>query len=294
MLDDIALFIQIVRRGGLSGAAQHLGLPPATVTRRLQKLEQTLGCQLLHRSARQCVLTQEGEVYYQSYADLMQQFELTRQQLHQDQEQLSGKLRVLAPTNFSHGVLRPMWLEFTRQYPAIQLELILSNQLEDMAKTKADLAIRIGQQPDSLLYQQKLGQLSAFVVASPAYLTNAPALSEPAALNDHRVVGTTLRSKWTLIHQESNLSQDIFPRFSALSNDLNFVKHLVLDGQGIALLPSSETKAELVAGNLVRVLPQWQGLPREIYAVWPSGRLLNKKALCLREHMKHYIGEHCD
>ncbi|MDO9319329.1 MAG: LysR substrate-binding domain-containing protein [Gammaproteobacteria bacterium] len=90
------------------------------------------------------------------------------------------------------------------------------------------------------------------------------------------------------------MSQDIFPRFSALSNDLNFVKHMVLDGQGVALLPSSETKAELLAGTLVRVLPQWQGLPREIYAVWPSGRLLNKKSLCLREHMKHYIGEHCD
>lgn len=294
MLDDIALFIQIVRRGGLSGAAQHLGLPPATVTRRLQRLEQQLGCQLLHRSARQCVLTQEGEVYYQSYEDLVQQFELTRQQLDQDQEQLSGKLRVLAPTNFSHGVLRPMWLEFTRRYPAIQLELILGNQLEDMAKTKADLAIRIGQQPDSLLYQQKLGQLSAFVVASPAYLINAPALSEPAALNDHCVIGTTLRSKWTLVHKETGVSQDIFPRFSALSNDLNFVKHMVLDGQGVALLPNSETNAELLAGNLVRALPQWQGLPREIYAVWPSGRLLNKKALCLREHMKHYIGEHCD
>ena len=64
MLDDIVLFIQIVRHGGLAGAAQHLGIPPATVTRRLQNLEKELGCQLLHRSARRLALTQEGDVYY--------------------------------------------------------------------------------------------------------------------------------------------------------------------------------------------------------------------------------------
>lgn len=292
MLDDIALFIQIVRRGGLAGAATHLGLPPATVTRRLQKLEQQLGCQLLHRSARQCVLTQEGEVYYQSYADLVEQFETTRQQLNQELKQLSGKLRVLAPTNFSHGVLRPMWLEFTRSYPDIQLELILSNQMEDMVRTKADIAVRIGKQPDSLLYQQKLGQVETIVVASPGYLQKSGEPTHPAELKNHRVVGSTLRPKWVLTHGESRITQELFPRFSALSNDLNFVKHLAMDGQGIALLPVTEVQDELRSGSLARILSQWHGERREIYAVWPSGRLLNEKAKCLREHMRRYIGEH--
>jgi len=291
MLDDIALFIHIVRYGGLSGAAQHLAIPPATVTRRLQNLEKELGCQLLHRSARQFALTQEGEIYYQSYVELVEEFEITQQQLNRELKQLSGKLRVLAPTNFSHGALRPLWLAFTRQYPDIQLELILSNQLEDMAKTKADIAIRIGPQRDSLLYQQKLGEMTTILVASPGYLQKQAAIAEPTDLQGHRIIGTTLRFKWQLTHTESKIAQEIFPRFSALSNDLTFVKCWALDDQGIALLPAPEVRNELSQGTMIRVLPDWHGHIREIYAVWPSGRLLNEKAKCLREHVKKFIAD---
>jgi LysR family transcriptional regulator, transcriptional activator AphB len=292
MLDDIALFIHIVRRGGLTGAAEHLGMPAATVTRRLQKLERDLGCQLLHRSARQFALTQEGEIYYQSYAGLVEEFENTRQQLNQELKQLSGRLRVLAPTNFSHGALRPMWLEFTRAYPDIQLELILSNHLEDMTKTKADIAIRIGQQPDSLLYQQKLGQMETVLVASANYLKHSMEPATPDDLQNHRIIGSTLRLKWQLVHQESSESREIFPRFSIQSNDITFIKYWVLDGQGIALLPITEIDNELLSGRAVRVLPKWRGQTRDIYAVWPSGRLLSEKAKCLREHIKQFMREH--
>lgn len=177
MLDDIALFIHIVQQGGLSAAARHLDLPAATVTRRLQKLEQELGSQLLHRSARQCQLTQEGEVYYQAYADLVEQFNQARQQLSRDLRQLSGRLKVLAPSNISNGILKPMWISFCREYPEIQLELVLSNQLQDMISLKADLALRIGPQPDSLLYQKRLGAVGTVLVAAPDYLKAAGSLS---------------------------------------------------------------------------------------------------------------------
>lgn len=283
------LFIQIVRHGGLAGAAQHLGIPPATVTRRLQNLEKELGCQLLHRSARRLALTQEGEVYYQSYRDLVEEFEITQQRLDRERSQLSGKLRVLAPANFSHSVLRPMWVAFTREHPDIQLELILSNHLEDMAKAKADIAIRIGEQPDSLLYQQKIGQMATVVVASPEYLRQAPMVTVPTDLQNHRIVGSSLRLKWHLTHREAGVVEEIFPRFHAQSNDLAFVKYWVLDHQGIALLPVSEIFEELHSGSVIRVLPQWQGHVRDIYAVWPTGRLLSEKAKHLREYVRRFL-----
>ncbi|MDE1462440.1 LysR family transcriptional regulator [Spartinivicinus poritis] len=292
MFDDIALFIHIVQQGGLSGAASYLSLPAATVTRRLKKLEQQLGCQLLHRSARQCVLTQEGEVYYQAYAELVEQFEQAQQQLSKDLKQLSGKLKILAPTNISHGFLRQMWLGFTRTYPKIQLELILSNQLQDMIKNKADIAIRIGPQADSSLYQLKLGQIDKIMVASPDFLTTAGEPQHPSEVKTYRVIGTTLFSKWTLSHIESGETQEIFPRFNAIFNDTSFVKYMVCDSQGISLLPLTEVKSELDSGQLVRILPQWRGEVREIYAVWPSGRLLSEKAKCLRTYLKEYIKTH--
>lgn len=289
MLDDIALFIQVVRHGSLSAAAQHLDLPPATVTRRLQKLEQQIGSKLLHRSARQFALTHEGEVYYRAYAALIEEFETTHQQLDQELRQLTGKLRVLAPTNFSNGILRPMWLAFTQSHPDIELELILGNELEDMVKTKADIAVRIGRQPDSLLYQQKIGEMDTVLVASPRYLQMHGNPNHPSDIKDHRVIGTTLRIRWSLIQRDTKTPLEIFPRFSALSNDLSFVKHMALDDQGIARLPITEVKEYLDSGELLQVLTDWQGEVREVFAVWPSGKLLSKKAQSLREHIKAFL-----
>ncbi|WP_102795205.1 LysR family transcriptional regulator [Bowmanella denitrificans] len=288
MFDDIRLFVHIVQQGGLSGAAQFMGLPAATVTRRLQKLEQQLGSQLLHRSARQCVLSQEGEIYYQAYADLVSQFEQTQQQLSESHKLLHGKLKVLAPINISHGFLRPMWLGFSRQFPQIQLELILANQREDLINSKAELALRVGPQPDSLLYQQKLGQIPKLLVASPDYLAENGIPEHPGQLKEHRLVGTTLWSKWQLVHQSGTV-QELFPRFNATFNDTEMMKHLACDHQGISLLPLTEVQPQLENGELVRVLPQWQGDKRDIYLVWPSGRLLSERAKCLRDFIADYI-----
>ncbi|MCL1124347.1 LysR family transcriptional regulator [Shewanella surugensis] len=109
MLDDMALFVHIVRYHSLANAAKKLNMSAGTLTRRLQKLEQRLACQLINRSARQCVLTQEGETYYQAYADLIEQFEVIQHNLRADRSDMSGKLKVLAPTNISIGFLQPMW-----------------------------------------------------------------------------------------------------------------------------------------------------------------------------------------
>ncbi|MGI0116012.1 LysR family transcriptional regulator [Zooshikella sp. RANM57] len=292
MLDDIVLFVHIVQQGGLAGAARYVNLPAATVTRRLKRLEQQLGCHLLHRTPRQCTLTQEGEVYYQTYVDLVEQFEIAQQKLSKDIKALRGKLKVLAPTNISHGFFRQMWLDFMRIYPEIRLELILSNQLQDMLKCRADIAIRIGPQPDSLLYQQKLGAIDKVFVASPEYLSINGEPKHPLELKNHRVVGTTLASKWKLKHIYSGEYLEITPYFSALFNDTGFVKYMVCDSQGISLLPMTEVITELESDELVQILPQWRGEAREIYVVWPSGRLLNEKAKCLHQHLQDYLANH--
>ncbi len=291
MIDDIALFIHIVKQGSLSTAAESLALPNATVSRRLQRLEQRLGEQLLNRSARQCTLTQAGEVYFQSYVELIEQFEQTHRQLTEQKAQLSGKLKVLAPLNISHGFLKPMWLAFTKQYPEIQLELLLNNQLEDLSKSQADIAIRIGPQADSQFHQKKLGCVDSLFVSTQAYLDSAAAIDEPADLKQHRLIGTTLRNKWQLTNKQSNASYTHRCRFASTFNDTGFVKYLVCDNQGIALLPRFEVINELKSQQLVQVLPQWRGENRDIYAIWPSARLLSKKAICLRQFIVQYIAE---
>ena len=291
-LDDIALFVQVVKHGNLASAARHAGLPAATVTRRLQKLEHALGVKLLHRSARKCVLTQDGGAYFDAYAELVERFEAARQQFSEESQKLEGNLKVLAPVNISHGILGPMWIAFTREYPKIELELHLSNHPMDMIETQADLAIRIGRQDDSSLYQRRLGQIENVLVASEDYIARYGMPDTPAELSEHELIGLSMRPKWQLHNETNGQTFTLYPRCRAQVNDPLMVKYFVRDAQGIALAPLTEVKHELAGGELIRVLPEWGGEVRDIYLLWPGGKLLSQRAKCLRDYVYQYVQQY--
>ena len=291
MIDDIALFIHIVQLRGLAATADHLQIPAATVTRRLQKLEAQVGGQLIHRSARQFNLTQEGEIYFQAYAGLVQQFESTSRRLSAEQHQLFGPLKVLAPTNISLGLLQPAWSAFINEYPDIQLEVQLNNTTEDVITTQADIAIRIGPQSDSLLYQKRLGTIRTIIVAAPEYLLSKGTPSSLDDLHQHRMIGVNNLSTWTLTNNTTGQKVNLHPKYATTVNDIRFACQLSSDAVGIALLPVSEVKNELSLGTLQQVLPSWSGPVRDIFTVWPSGKLLSAKARCLRDFMESYFSQ---
>ncbi|WP_419905457.1 LysR family transcriptional regulator [Kiloniella sp.] len=290
MIDDIALFVHIVQKRGLAAAAEFLKLPAATVTRRLQKLEDVLGCRLIHRSARKFNLTAEGEVYYQAYADLVQQFEVTTRNLSTDVHQLSGKLTVLAPTNASVKILQPMWSAFIKAYPEIQLHLFVSNETKDMMDDHVDMALRIGPQADSQLFQKKLGSVATILVASPGYLQTHGEPEDLNALHDHRIILVSTIPVWSLKNQKTGTEETLHPRPVTLVNDIGLAAQLARDDHGIVLLPISEITEELKQGQLLQVVSSWRGPERDIFAVWPTGRLLSARAKCLRDFMQDYIG----
>ncbi len=289
MYDDIALFIHIVQARGLASAAQQLDIPPPTVTRRLKKLEQQLGCQLIHRSARQFRLTAEGEVYYSAFADLVNDFDVKTKGLSQQMQSLQGQLTVLAPTNISIGYLQPMWSEFIARYPDIQLNLKLNNENKDIISEQADIALRIGPQKDSQLYQIGLGAIPTFLVASPDYLASSPILSSLDDINQHRCITSIHLKHWQLEHRDTKETVDVHPKAALRVDDINIASQFAADGHGLALLPVSETVQLLKERKLTRVLTEWHGPNRELYLIWPSGKLLGAKASCLKQHIQDYL-----
>lgn len=289
MLDDIRIFVQVARSESLANAARFLNIPTATITRRLQKLEEELGSKLINRSARHFSLTAEGETYYAAYAEQIQKLEDTAQALKDQSQSLNGDLHVLAPTNISTGLLHPMWSEFVKAHPHIRLKLKVSNTLEDMLSENVDLALRIGPLPDSTLYQQRLGAVQTVLVASPGYLNNSDQPETIAELNQHRLLVSSNLSNWHLTHGETKESITFRPSASLEVNDIQIVRKFLLEDLGISLLPKSEVWDDLEKQRLIQVLPDWQGPSRSIYAVWPSGKLLNAKAKKLKEFMKDYI-----
>ena len=289
MYDDIVLFVHIVQQQGLALAASKLALPAATVTRRLKRLEDSIGRKLIHRSARQFVLTPEGESFYQAYAGLVEQLEQTQQQLSFELNALAGPLSVLAPTNISTGLLQPMWSGFIKAYPDIKLELNLSNSMDDMISSGADIALRIGPQESSLLHQKRLGTLQTVLVASPEYLAIHGEPKNLEELEQYRLIGTNTLSSWRMLHVDNAKKHEIRPRFSTLVNDVKLVTQLVCDDLGISLLPTSEVNHLIQSGDLAQVLSSWQGPNRDLYTVWPTGKLLSARARCLRDFMHSYF-----
>lgn len=291
MLDDIYLFITVVKSGSLNKAANKLGMPAPTLSRRLQRLEKNLGRQLIYRSARRFELSSDGLEYYQAYVPIIEQYEKTTNQIEGNQQQLSGELTILAPTNISVGFLMPMWIDFIKAYPEIRLNLLLNNKNEDFITNKADLAIRVGKQADSNLYQKKLCAANTLLVASKGYINQ---YGEPASieeLTDHHFVASEFLVPWNLTHQKTGKTTQFFPTTTAKANDLQLITQFVIAGLGISLLPTIEINTALKNNQLKQILPDWQGEQRTIYTVWGSGKLLNPRAKLFRNYLQTYLTE---
>lgn len=292
MLDDIALFVQIVNTGSLAKAAELNNLPAATVTRRLQKLEHRLKCKLVNRSARKFNVTLEGQKLYDECAYLVDSLNEQTQRFETSVNELAGKIKLLSPINLAADTLSSAWSSFMAQYPQIAVEFVLNNHDEDFVSTQADFAIRIGPQQDSDLHQVRIGFVKTVLVASPQYVAERGLPSHTDELGQHRfVVGSTLRN-WPLQNDQDDSQFQFRPVSpSAIVNELSLVRQLCLDGQGISLLPVNEVSELLQNGALVRVMPNWAGQDRNIYIVWATGKLLTRRAKLLIEHLKTFVAD---
>ncbi|MCW4630341.1 MULTISPECIES: LysR family transcriptional regulator [Marinomonas] len=161
MLDDLKIFITAANKNSLTAAAQHLDMTIATVSRRISALEQKLGCELLHRSTKGLTLTPIGESYYQECAEFIDALDQRISNLDQTLNSLKGDLKILAPVNLGSGPLDEFWRDFVQQHPEIELNIELSNTVQDIRDTRADIALRSGQQPSSSLIQKRIGHIES-------------------------------------------------------------------------------------------------------------------------------------
>lgn len=287
MFDDLALFVSIVEHGSLQAAARHANLPPATLTRRLQKLEAEPGCQLLLRSARSLKPTPEGQLYYEQCRPLLTALAQTTATLDGDLNQVKGALRVLAPLNLSRGLFGPAYASFMAMWPEIRLELSLSNRNEDVWRHGADLAIRVGPQDDPKLRQRRLGVIGIVLVASPAYVTAHGAPGHPRELAAHRLLVASPISTWRFTSPDGDEIIELQPQGQCDVNDIDLAVMLAEAGQGLLYCPRTLCHEALESGRLVRVLSEWRTPQRPIYAVWPQQQL-PRKVRTLLEHLAEF------
>lgn len=169
-LDDLNLFRQVVENGSYTAASRKTLIPVATITRRIQALEDSLDIRLLNRHARKLSLTEAGQKFYDECAPILATLVNTSEYLGEECRGAAGKLKIAAPSNLTKRMIQPILNKFMLLYPDISINLTMSNQPEQLDPTDWDIIFRVGKQRDSSLIARQIGSLEDILVASPTYL----------------------------------------------------------------------------------------------------------------------------
>lgn len=277
-LNQMAIFVAVAKAQSFTGAAQQLGIPKSTVSARIGELEARLGAQLLHRTTRKVRLTESGQLYFERAARIVAEADEADRALSAVDASARGRLRVTASLTFGQAYLAPIVATYLERFPRVSVEVLLTDRRVDLIEEQIDVAIRAGKLSGDLVARRLAvgdGQLSA----SPGYLARhgTPTSPEALATHDAIVVGGSGDApvRWTLARGDETQHVMVRPRLRASS--FFFAKDAALAGAGIAFMPSLLAAAEVAAGRLVAVLPEWRMPSVALHAVYPPNRYLARK-----------------
>ncbi len=276
-LNDVAIFVQVVRCGSFAEASRRLGVPPNTLSRRVQQLEAQLGTRLMQRSTRHLTLTSAGQVFLERCSGAVEGLMDAGEELLAVNQEPSGLVRVAAPADFFDFFAMEWLTEFLVAHPKVRVDFVLSDGRADLIADRIDVAFRGGVLEDSGLFARKvLDAGTDGLVASPAYIARrgVPATLQDLAEHDCLVFGhPSGKATWRVTGPEGAPAEvQVSGRFSG--NTAQALRKAALAGLGIALLPSTLTQRDLRAGLLVPVLAQYHRQGHGVHMVYPSRRYL--------------------
>ncbi|NHR06948.1 LysR family transcriptional regulator [Chromobacterium haemolyticum] len=274
LLNDMALFVEVVKAKGFRRAAEATRVPNSTLSRRIGALEKSIGLRLLHRTTRRIELTEAGRLYYERCRRIVDEARLAHEQLGDMLAQPSGVLRASLPVDFAVTYLAPMIAEFARLHPGIGFDFDLTPRRVDLVSEPFDVAVRMGAPESSQLIARTLGALTPHLYASPGYLARAGEPVNPAELAGHQCLSVMKPGAWTFHRDGRELGVEASSRF--VLNSIGLAKRLATLDMGIVLMPAEIVADELGNGGLRRIMPGWQGTPVPVYALTET-RLLPAK-----------------
>jgi len=275
-LEGFYYFTQVVDHGGFAKASRALDIPKSRLSRHVSSLEERLGVRLVNRSTRRFVVTDVGHEVYQHATAMIAEADAALEVVEFARAKPCGTLRASCPVALAQSALAPILPAFLEAYPAIRLELNVSNRRVDVLAESFDMALRVRAKPsgEDGLVMRTFREVDELLVASPAYLKGAPPLIEPAELKQHTTLdyaGEFDRRPWELQGpQGESVAAEHRPRI--VCHDFVVLYRAALAGLGIARLPESVVRAELKSGALVRVLPAWRSPLGIVHVVFPTRR----------------------
>lgn len=290
LLNDMALFVEVVKAMSFRRAADAIGVPNSTLSRRVSALEKAIGLRLLHRTTRKLELTEAGQIYFERCKRIVDEAKLAHEQLGELLAQPSGVLRASLPVDFATIYLAPLIAEFARRYPGISFEFDLTPRRVDLVTEPFDVAIRMGESQDSALIARRLASLPTHLYASPGYLERAGEPAQPSDLATHECLGFRAAKSmvWRLSRSDAAVEVEAGGRFQL--NSVGMMRRLATLDMGIVVLADAMAADDVATGRLRQVLPDWQGPPVPVYAVTET-RLLPAKTQRFIEFLHERLGQ---
>jgi DNA-binding transcriptional LysR family regulator len=289
-LNDVALFVEVVKRGGFAPAARALKMPKSTLSTRIAHLEGALNARLIQRTSRKFTVTALGQEFYQRGCAMMTEAAAAENLVASHLSEPSGTLHVSASPATAHAGLAIVLGRFVTQYPRVRVLQTTTNRNVDLVEEGVDLAVRAHEHrlASSSLVQRRIGFSPRWLIASPAYVARAGAPLHPPDLAQHAALcmhAGAAESEWVLTHNDrthgSGDRQRVRVNARLVLDDVLSLKIAALEGAGIASVPAGLVRAELAAGLLARVLPEWNAGGATISALIPhrGGQLPSVRAL---------------
>jgi DNA-binding transcriptional LysR family regulator len=276
-LASMSSFVQVVDTRSFSGAARQLKLSQGTITGHIQSLEQQLGIRLLNRTTRKVSLTDEGTQFYQRCSRVLAEVAEIENLARSLQQVPRGRLRLNTDVMLAR-LVAPVVNEYVLIYPEMSIELIMTDQIGDLAAGAFDLAIHAGSTSNSSLIQRRLGNAQRVVCASPGYLARHGTPRTPEELAGHNclvVSNSSCTDRWRFTGRTGEY--EIKVDGNLRSNSIEAVRAAALTGQGVCRLPLMNVAEDLKKERLKRLLPGSTAAEVTIQAIYPGARHLSTR-----------------
>lgn len=253
---DIDLFVKVVENNGFAAAARIAGLSPASVTIKINRLEDHYGVRLLNRTTRRISLTEEGSEFYSRCLRILSEVQEAEEQLVSGKDSFYGSLKISAPVDFGQQYIAPLVGEFAVRHPSLEIQLDLSDRVVNLIEEGFDLGIRSGVLKDNRMVARKLASNKRTLCASPNYLKKFGTPTVPNDLKQHRCL-TTIRdsealSHWHFRSYDKDTSVSVQPTLT--SNNGWQLRQWALSDHGIVLKSYWDVKADIEAKKLIPLL----------------------------------------
>lgn len=278
-LEDLRTFVEVADAGGINSAARRLGLAKSIVSRRLLRLEQELGAELLARTTRGAILTEAGLSFRDQAADICAKIDAAREEMSANGD-LRGLMRIAGPASVGN-LFASALAEFARRHPALQVHTRLSDQYVDLAAEGFDCAIRVGYLADSNLIARKIGSLPMRLYASPDYIRANGAPEYPGDILKHAAITAGSGASWVFSDGEQTFT--VHPQGHFKADNAYVLAEAAAAGLGVVTMGEMIADPYVTAGRLVPVMTRYSLADVGIYVVRPPSQHTPRKVRVLSD-----------